>query len=230
MSLQMIEPPNLNGPNVRAFFTTRKFSDNADFVSALMKHCDLSKDSIYLPVQKHTSRIHVLDRDSGPVVADAVITRRKNILIGIVVADCVPILLYDRKNEAIGAVHAGWRGTAQQIMKETVHAMCSHFDSKPRDILVSIGPSIRQCCYEVGEDVQSKILEATGEGGYYSTENSRYRIDLASANKNQACETGISESNIWQSEDCTFCNPRRYYSYRYEKGIRGRQGGVIGMW
>ena len=227
----LIEPANMISSGTSAFFTTRSFGDNNETISGLIaKKFNISGDNIYLPLQKHTNNIHVLGSGREPVVADAVVTDRRSIYIGVVVADCVPLLLYDGKKGVIGAVHAGWRGTAQQILKNTINLMSRRFHALPEDILVAIGPSIRGCSYEVGEGVQSEVQRATGKGDYCRKTEGKYYLDLSSANKMQALSMGVREHNIWQSEDCTFCNPRKYYSYRYSGGSTGRQGAFIGMW
>lgn len=226
-----IEPANIASLNVRAFFTTKNILKNNDNIKeVLAKEFNISKDDIYLPIQKHTSNIHVLESGREPVIADAVVADARNIFIGILVADCVPILLYDGRKGIIGAVHAGWRGTAKQILKETIATMQERFGSLPAEISVAVGPSIRQCSYEVDEDVYLAVQKATGKGDYFSRHGKKYFIDLSSANRIQALDMGISPDNIWQSEDCTFCNPHKYYSYRYSGGSTGRQGGFIGMW
>ncbi len=227
----VLEPSNLASTNIKAFFTTRIFvGDYGQIKDALSKKLTISKDSIYLPIQKHTNKIHILDSDNKPAVADAVVTDRKNVLIGVLVADCVPILLYDKSKKIIGAVHAGWRGTAKQILKETIIAMQEKFGCLPGNISVAIGPSIRQCSYEVDEDVNNAVHKATGAGDYYLRQGNKYFIDLSSANRIQALNMGILSQNIWQSDECTFCKPEKYYSYRYSGVSSGRQGGFIGIW
>ena len=138
--------------------------------------------------------------------------------------------MIDPVNNAAGVFHAGWRGTASQILKNTIKAMQEGFHSSIKDVLIAIGPSIRQCCYEVGEEVKHAVYNVTGEGSYYRRQNGKYFIDLSSANRIQALSMGIQEENIYHSDECTFCNPDRFYSYRYTKGSAGRQGGFIGMW
>ncbi len=227
----LVEPPNIASSDIKSFFTTKIFMDKHDQISdALNKEFNISKDDIYLPIQKHTNRIHVFGFEKEPVIADAVITDKKYVLIGVLVADCVPILLYDKNRGVIGAVHAGWRGTAKQILKETIRTMHKEFGCLSENISLALGPSIRQCSYEVDEDVNIAVKEATGEGDYYRRNGSKYFIDLSAANKIQALNMGILSQNIWQSEECTFCKPEKYYSYRYSKGSSGRQGGFIGMW
>ncbi|RJR16106.1 MAG: peptidoglycan editing factor PgeF [Nitrospiraceae bacterium] len=227
----LIQPDNTAFSYVRAFFSTRSILKNNDNIrDVLAGELNIAINEIYLPIQKHTNNVHILDTDHIPVIADAVITKKRHILIGVMVADCVPILLYDNVRGVIGAVHAGWRGTAKQILMETLSSMQNRFGSVSEDIAVAIGPSIRQCSYEVDEDVRNAVMEATGEGNYYSVKGNKYFIDLSDANRIQALIMGILPQNIWQSEECTFCNPDRYYSYRYSGGSAGRQGGFIGMW
>ena len=133
----------------------------------------------------------VLDSDLSPRIADAVITGHKGILLGIQVADCVPVLLYDVKRNVIGVVHAGWRGTAASILKKTIETMRERFSSFPIDIKIAIGPSIRWCCYHVGYDVLESVEKATGNGEYHINRGGAYCLDLASANKYQAVSAGV---------------------------------------
>lgn len=223
----VIKPPNISERGVTALFTTRDSDDPVDHVSRQMR---VTVERIYLPVQKHTNTIHVLKSSMERVIADAVVTDRKGVLIGVEVADCVPVLLFDGRRIVAAAVHAGWRGTATGILRETIGTMAQRFSSSPEDIFVAIGPSIRGCCYEVGDDVASAVDEGTGEGPYQTRREGRCFLDLSSANMIQAVSSGIPEGNIWKSPECTCCNPERFYSYRQAKGTIGRQGGFIGMW
>lgn len=223
----IIEPPNITSAGVKALFTTKA---SAGDIEGVLRKLGMGECKIYLPVQKHTDRVHILESDTKPMIADAVVTDRKGLLIGVQVADCVPILLYDKRNKVIGAVHAGWRGTAKQILKTTIRIMKERFLSSVEDIFVAIGPGIRQCCYDVGEDVKMAVMEATGSGAYYRKTDNRHFIDLPSANRIHALSAGVPGQNIWQSGECTSCNPERFYSYRYSGGHPGRQGGFIGMW
>jgi YfiH family protein len=218
--------PDIFDRNIKAFFTTRVLGADVQKICSFLS---IQKNDIFLPIQRHTSRVFVLDTDRSPTVADAVITKRKGILIGVQVADCVPILLYDSGEKAIGAVHAGWRGTADQIIKKTIRAMGESFFSSPQNITIALGPSIRWDCYIVDKVVKDSICNATGDGTYMKKHsNGKYCIDLASANVQQALSMGVLKEHIWMAPDCTYCNPHAYYSYRYEKNSSGRQGGFIG--
>ncbi len=227
----IIKPPNINFPDMKAFFTTKDFHKGSMPLSqALSEELNISESNIYMPVQKHTNHVHVLKSESEPVTADAVVTSMVNVLIGVIVADCGPVLLYDREKRVIGAVHAGWRGTAAGILKETIEVMGRDFGSSASDIMAAIGPSIRQCSYEVDEKVKTEVQRATGEGVYFKKDAEKYFLDLSTANKIQALSVGVLPEKIWQSEECTFCKPEKFYSYRHLKGSGGRQGGFIGIW
>ncbi len=219
--------PDIFSSDVKAFFTTRVLGADIEKICSLLS---IQKGNVFLPIQKHTSKVFVLESDSKPKIADAVITKRKGILIGVKVADCVPILLHDRRKSVIGSVHAGWRGTAAQIIKKTIIQMEECFFSSPQDIDIALGPSIRWNCYVVEKAVKDSIYEATGEGEYFKKHtNGKYYIDLASANIHQAVSMGVLKEHIWITDECTYCSPHTYYSYRYGKDSRGRQGGFIGI-
>ena len=218
--------PDIFDSSVKAFFTKKSLSANVDDICALLS---IERNTIYLPVQKHTDKIQIVDGDLSAKIADSVITRRKGILIGVQVADCVPVLFYDRVKSIVGVAHAGWRGTAAQIVKKAIQVMVRDFQSSPEDIKMAFGPSIRWSCYEVGEEVKDAIYKATGEGEYYLQKDGSYCIDLPTANLYQAISIGVPEENIWISHECTYCSPHEYYSWRYTKGQTGKQGGFIGF-
>lgn len=225
-----IIPPNMEH-SIKAFFTTKAlFKGARPDIKLLSEEFNVPENRIYLPVQEHTNRIHLLGPDMTPVVADAVITSRKKILIGVLTADCVPVILYDKVNEVAAAVHAGWRGTAKRILPDTIAMMRERFRSSPPDILAAVGPSIKQCCYEVGHEVVEGLMKVTGEGDFYIKRDGSNYVDIAAANKIQALDAGVLPENLWLSGECTCCSPDKYHSYRYSRESAGRQGGFIGMW
>lgn len=214
--------PEIFGKNVKAFFTGK--SPGAH-IGRLAEIASVSKDNIYFPQQEHTGRVIELKMDMTPEVADAVITGRTDVLIGVQTADCVPILLHSRDSNLIAAVHAGWRGTAKGILKKTLRKMRD--SSKPENILIAIGPAIRWCCYKVGEDVLQAVQKETGKENYYTEKKGIKCLDLPTANMYQAISLGIPKENIWMSDECTYCSSERFYSYRFSKGTTKRQGGFI---
>ncbi len=224
MNRGLIAPDIFKGLPLEAVFTTKSFH-----LDEYQVRIQLRAEAVYLPIQKHTDKIIVVDHDMEPKIADAVVTERKGLLIGIVTADCVPLLLYDRRRRIAGAVHAGWRGTAAGIMKKTIRVFMDRFNSSPDDIIVAVGPSIKGSCYQVGPEVVDAVTAMTGQGDYLSARGDIRLVDLPSANKLQAVSEGILPENVWISEECTHCLPERYYSYRYAKGTTGRQYGFIIM-
>jgi|MudIll2142460700_1097286.scaffolds.fasta_scaffold06543_3 hypothetical protein len=225
-AMDILIRPDIFDGQVKAFFTGKSLGADRDKISKVFS---IDKDDIYLPLQKHSDIVWLLNSDRTPVTADAVITQAKGILIGVQVADCVPALLHDKKNSVVGAVHAGWRGTSLQIMKKTILFLVEQFDSDPHNINVAFGPSIRGNCYAVSTEVKDAVLKATGPGDYVIPRDGKFCMDLSSANMLQALSAGIPLKNIWRSHECTFCNPRDFHSYRYHKDYAGRQGGFIGI-
>lgn len=218
--------PEIFGGGVKAFFTGKTPGVDLDRICRV---ASVEKGSIHLPIQRHTDKVHILDSDLEPKIADAVITREEGMLIGVQTADCVPVLLYDKVARVVGAVHAGWRGTAEEILRKTIRMMQDRLFSSPSNVAVAIGPSIRPCCYNVGPEVVDSVRRATGEGDYVRMSGDRHFIDLQRANRLQALSLGVPKDNIWISEDCTYCLPERYFSYRFAKGPTGRQAGFIGL-
>ncbi len=185
--------------------------------------------------QTHGDRVGVIDkpitcgwREQATAIpdTDALITDRKHILLGILTADCVPILLYDPEKEVVGAVHAGWRGSAAHIVQKTVKTMTERFGSNPSFIVAGIGPAIGGCCYEVDENV-AKHFENYPNSVIKIGE--KYCIDLKDINKYQLLEAGLSPERIEVSDLCTACNNDRFFSYRKEGGCSGRFLSYIGM-
>ncbi len=218
--------PGVFGPRVTAFFTGKDPGADIPVIARLMK---IDVGSVYLPIQKHTDRVMYFDGTREPRIADAVVTDRRGVLVGVQVADCVPVLLFDSERRVIAAVHAGWRGTATGILAKTIRFMSDRFACRPADISAAIGPSIGRCCYAVDHDVKEAVVRATGPGDYHLSIGEKFFLDLRSANKHQALSSGIPAGRIWVADVCTSCNPDRFFSYRYAKGPTGRQGAFIGM-
>jgi len=147
-------------------------------------------------------------------------------MLTILTADCVPILLLDPVKNVVAAVHAGWKGTQQEIVLKTVEKMKETFNCNPKNILAGIAPSIGKCCYEVDWNVAQyfeKIEHA------YSQKNEKYLLDLPLINKTQLLQSGLLETNIEMSHICTACEVVSYFSYRKEGGCSGRFMSMIGL-
>lgn len=219
----MIFPDIFNSTDVKGFFTTREEGIDKDKIALVSQK---SAKKIYLPIQKHTDHVTLLTESMTPLVADAVITKRDDVVIGVQSADCVPILVYERLNSIIAAVHAGWRGTAQGILKKVLNILKNDFSGKAEDVFVAIGPSIMECCYNVGAEVVESIKEATGAGEYTSIVDGRWHVNLVNSNALQAMSCGVEKKNIWRADRCTSCQPDQFFSFR-KTGTKQRQGAFI---
>lgn len=155
---------------------------------------------------------------------DALISDRTGVAVGVKTADCVPVLLVDPVVRAVAAIHAGWRGTAENIVSSAVSELVARRNSDPQDIRAAIGPSIGVCCYEVSADVARRFGKWIPE-----LENARghVHLDLPAINQIQLEEAGVS--NIWKSGECTFCAAERFFSFRREREEAGRMISFIGF-
>lgn len=185
--------------------------------------------------QRHTDIIRVvtqencgegLDREV-PEVCDGQITDCPGVALVTFSADCTPILLFDPIRRAIGAVHAGWRGTAQGIAAKTVDAMVWEFGCKRENIRAAIGPCISKCCFETDEDVPNALLEAMGPkaASAFTQVGEKYYVNLKFCNALWLQRAGIGELDI--SPDCTACDTDRYWSHRKMGDLRGSLAGII---
>jgi len=168
------------------------------------------------------------ERTSYLCDVDAMVTNHSEICLVTQAADCVPILFYDPVKKAIGAAHAGWKGTIAKIAGEVVNTMKSEYGSNPLDLIVGIGPSIGPCCYEVGGEVVQLVLSTFGttEGLIVkSEENGNVIFDLWETNRQILIEAGVLAKNIELTGLCTKCNNRFFFSAR--AGDNGRFGAGI---
>ena len=142
-------------------------------------------------------------------------------------ADCTPVLLFDPVRQAIAAVHAGWRGTAQGIACKAVLRMQEEFGCAPEDIRAAIGPCIGCCCFEVGPEVPDAMREALGADAEAAIEprGEKAHVDLKLLNRIWLQKAGVQVIDV--SPDCTMCHPDRFWSHRVTGGARGSQAAII---
>ena len=176
--------------------------------------------------QKHEDWVLWAFEPKQYVGYDAIISKEKNMLLTITIADCVPILVYDSENEALGAVHAGWRGTVKEIVRKTLERMNRKFGTDGKDCFAYVGTCIDECSFEVGEKVAAKFED---EFKRFDEFKQKFFVDLKMANKAQLMNFGIPESQIEVSPFSTVLNNEDYFSYRKEGGTTGRGLAVIGM-
>lgn len=170
------------------------------------------------------------DYESAIEATDAMITNIPNTCLMILVADCVPIFLFDQRKKVIGVVHAGWKGTILQIIQNTLQILKEKFDCSFADILVGIGPSIGFCCYEVGSEIITQFKNIFHNNENYISNvfsNNKGFLNLWEINKKQVMESGIPEKNIEIAKICTHCHSDIFFSARQQKGETGRFGAGI---
>ena len=188
-------------------------------------------------------------------VGDGLITDVPELLLAVQTADCLPVIVVDRKHRAVGVFHAGWRGTVKRIVEKGVGEMRRHFGSDPRNLLAAIGPGIHGCCYEVGEEVRNKfesqfaytadlfrevkesdpvrekypLLFLTARAPGHSELPAKIFLDLVEANRRQLIDAGVAANNIDASPLCTACRRDLLFSFRGDEGMTGRLMGVVGI-
>ena len=158
---------------------------------------------------------------------DALITNEPGTALVVFTADCTPVLLWDSVTGAVGAVHAGWRGTAAGIAGKTVRAMVEQLGCKASNIKAAIGPNIGQCCFETDRDVPQAILEYYAEPAKALIEkrNEKYYVNLKEVNALDLRTAGVESISV--SDCCTVCQSHRFWSHRVVGNNRGSQGAII---
>jgi YfiH family protein len=206
--------------------------------------------------QVHSDLIHWVDaQPEHPLTGDGLLTATPGLLLAVQTADCLPVILADPKRRAVGVFHAGWRGTVKRIVEKAVGEMRRWFGSNPADLKAAIGPGIRGCCYEVGEEVREKfksqfayaatlfrevkesdpvrekypLLFLTARAPGHSVLPKKIFLDLVEANRQQLIAAGVPGRSVETSPLCTNCRPDLLFSYRAEKGKTGRLMGVAGI-
>ncbi len=162
-----------------------------------------------------------------PWQADGLVTDIPGVTLAVYSADCLPILLYDPVRRVVGAVHAGWRGTALGIAAKAVERMVDCYGCDRLDILAAVGPGISKCCFETHEDVPNAMTEAMGAAALSSIEvlpTGKFHVDLEGLNAKRLESAGLDPDHIAVSADCTCCLPEKYWSHRYTHG-EGEPGG-----
>ena len=167
-----------------------------------------------------------LDHHAYPA-CDALITAEKGLALVIFTADCTPILLHDPVTGAVGAAHAGWRGTAMDIAGKTARAMAEAFGCDVKNIRAAIGPNIGLCHFQTDADVPEAMVRAFGDAAreYIRQDDQKYYVNLKAINALSLRRAGVEHIDI--SDACTACRPDRFWSHRLTGGARGSQGAVI---
>lgn len=185
--------------------------------------------------QVHGARIVTVGREeTGIAEADGLVTDVPGVLLCVLAADCLPVLVADTRRRAVGAFHAGWRGTAAGIVELGIARMAEEFGARVEDMVGAVGPSIGVCCYRVGEELRGEFRAAFpyADELFEEREDGLY-LDLAEANRRQMIAAGLAAERVAVVGECTACTRvhggLKYFSHRAELGRAGRGMGVIGI-
>ena len=209
--------------------------------------------------QIHSNLVRIVGADDArraePSKGDGLITNQPGILLGIQTADCIPVLIADRKRRVVAAFHAGWRGTVQRIVEAGIGRMRLEFGCKPENLIAAIGPGIGACCYSVGDEVLSSfesqfayarslvrevydsepvrkkypMLFLTQRAPGHSPIGPNLHLNLVEANRLQLIDAGLKEEKIKIVGGCTSCQRDLFFSHRGSEGFAGRMMSVIGI-
>ena len=211
--------------------------------------------------QIHSDLIHRVDgtrveeMTKQTLAGDGMVTDTPGLALAVQAADCLSIILADRKRRAVGVFHAGWRGTVKRIGEKGVGEMRKHFKSDPRNLVAAIGPGVHGCCYEVGEEVRTRfetqfayagalfrevkesdpvrekypLLFLTARAPGHGELPGKLFLDLVEANRRQLLDAGLRLKNIDTTAPCTACHPELLFSFRAEKGVTGRMMAAVGI-
>ena len=190
--------------------------------------------------QQHQTRIRkVTKEDAGKGIVkqrdydcvDGLVTNESGLCLTTFFADCVPLFFYDTKKNVVALAHSGWRGTVGKIGAKMIHIMQNDYACSPQDIIVAIGPSICQKCYEVDCDVYNEFAHAFTkeemEHIFLPKDNGKYQLDLWKANECILLNAGIVKEHLAVTDICTCCNPELLFSHRASKGMRGNLAAFI---
>lgn len=162
--------------------------------------------------------------------ADGMVTAESGVYLGVLTADCVPLIFIAPKQRLAAAVHAGWKGTLAGIAAKTVDYFKSHYDVDAGDLEVALGPSIGVCCYDVNNDVATPLMKKWGAltTPSIAMKNDKPHINLSRLNRDILRDAGVPGSQLFQVGPCTSCTTDEFFSYRRQGGETGRQIGVVG--
>lgn len=186
----------------------------------------LTEANLASSYQVHGTAVQVVTQGGRTHGFDALITNVPGLVVGVTVADCTPVLVYDTRNRAVAAIHAGWRGTVGGIVAGTLLQMQAHYGTQPADCLAYVGTCIDACSFEVGAEVagqfalsRTSVDAATGKA----------LVDLKQANADQLRAFGLTEAQIEVSPFSTVLHNADYFSHRLEQGLTGRMLAIIGL-
>lgn len=187
---------------------------NLEIVKAMLPKCPRV---LVIPRQTHSINVRIITgvpTDAELHEVDAVVTQLKGFCLCVSTADCVPILIYDRKKEVIAAIHAGWRGTVGRIVEKTLEAMRICYGTQGKDVIACIGPSISLSSFEVGDEVYAAFEEAGFDMSRIAKKYEKWHLDLWEANRMQLLAHGVLPGHIEVAGICTYQHHEDFFSAR----------------
>jgi YfiH family protein len=191
---------------------------------ALADYLEISPNRIVMPHQVHGTEARIIAEEFFSLPAetqrlivegvDTLMTDNLNICIGVSTADCIPILLYDKKNKAVAAVHAGWRGTVARVVKKSISAMNTYYGTEPENLCAIVGPGISREHFEVGDEVYEEFKKADFNMDAIASFAGKWHIDLPLCNYSELINSGVNSNKILMTGICTYACSSDYFSAR----------------
>lgn len=220
----------VEGEKVNIVFSTakydRSFNRNNDegLKNIESLKVDFNVNEVVYLHQIHSDNVFVFNNNAKEFIereGDAIVTNKENVIIGAFTADCVPVVLVDEVEGVIAAIHSGWKGTFNSITKKSIEKMIQEYGTRIENIKVYIGPHIRQCCYEVSEELKERFLDKTkiDENELFNCRN----LSMERCILEDLRSLKIEEDNIYTINLCTYCEEEiKLFSYRKSVGTYGR--------
>ena len=193
--------------NIECYYTYKGYT-----LENLIK--DLNIDNYYILKQIHSNKVFDIINIPKNYEGDGLITNKSNIALVTKSKDCNSIFIIDTKNKIIGNIHSGWKGTLHSIITIAINQMKEKYNSVSKDIKIVFNPSIRECCFEVDNDVYDLFIKKYKDKSYYQKVGNKYFINLVKIIKDDAKKLGIKEENIIDNNICTLCNRKLFNSHR----------------
>lgn len=211
-------------PQLEHFFVTRRTPHDVVTEEGRRAIAEIfGIPSIFVPRQVHGADFLVFDErlwyNASCRVADAILTRSKGLYFGILVADCVPLLLFAPNRGVLALVHAGWRGIVQNIHRRVLQAMQEHFSVEPCEVFAGVGPAIGSCCFEVGKEV-AEIFQAQGREAFLKWRGDAVFVDLKGIVVADLLREGVEIEHLEVSPFCTFCEAGLFHSFRRDRSTK----------
>lgn len=193
--------------NIECYYTYKGYT-----LENLIK--DLNIDNYYILKQIHSNKVFDITNLPKNYEGDGLITNKSNIALVTKSKDCNSIFIIDTKNKILGNIHSGWKGTLKSIITIAINQMKEKYNSVSKDIKIVFNPSIRECCFEVDNDVYDLFIKKYKDKSYYKKISNKYHINLVRIIKDDAKKLGIKEENIIDNNICTLCNRKLFNSHR----------------